>query len=244
MPWAYAVPLGVGIVAVAAVAVILIEIVPAVLEERSRADRYHLRPISHESHHVLGDTSSVAASDHELGARDDSGDDNVPLSQLSPPRGTFTVGGDAETPPRSRALSDAGSDPGTAPFFSPPLSTSSRIEGDMAEASTGLRKEGDLADPFTDDAASTLFASFPSSSHDPSPALSPTSSFAPFSASQATLKHGSPDSTGGCVLESQTPSTASSGTDEGWTRLSETEEGWSEVRTSAAGLGLAGMATH
>jgi len=52
MPWAYAVPLGVGLIAVAAVAVILIEVVPAVLEERSRERhrrRRLARPVRHRA---------------------------------------------------------------------------------------------------------------------------------------------------------------------------------------------------
>ncbi|BGP45658.1 hypothetical protein JCM10450v2_001488 [Rhodotorula kratochvilovae] len=316
MPWAYAVPLGVGLIAAVAVAVILIEVVPAVLDERSRAraererrrraarlvasaravtpphvmregarasgvevpeggwkyavrrrsartrsaggagtgsdgddegDRYRLRPLAHESHHILGDASSVAASDYELGARgaDSSDDDDVPLAKLSPTRGTFAVPDEGETPARSRASSGAGSAPGTAPFFSPPLSTSSRFEGSTtaAEAPTELRKKDAEEDPFTDDAAatsSTLFATSSSSSHESSPALSSASFFAPVSAPS----HDSPASTGGWVLQSPTPSTTSLGTDdEGWARLSDEDDEWSKVR-KPAGLGLAGMATH
>ncbi|GAA5847832.1 hypothetical protein JCM9279_006656 [Rhodotorula babjevae] len=50
MPWAYAVPLGVGLVAVAAVAVILVEVIPAVLEERSR-ERHRRRRLARPVRH-------------------------------------------------------------------------------------------------------------------------------------------------------------------------------------------------
>ncbi|TNY18709.1 hypothetical protein DMC30DRAFT_40567 [Rhodotorula diobovata] len=321
MPWAYAVPLGVGLVAVAAVAVILIEVVPAVLEERRSArsrrrdrgprrlakpvrhraetpppaydgvdmqegartsgveipeggwryevrrrkgaaaaarksgdtddERYRLEPLPHaEPQHVLGE-SSVAESDFALSTHDDS-DDEVPLSKLT----ASHVAPEVSTPARShsRAASDSAppSEPGTLPFVSPPLSTSSQLEEPENVVITSTPPPATVEakeDPFADAAGPVQPQPLPDISsplETSSPALSLASSFAPISPDSAAhaplpLKHDSPASVGGWVLPSPAPSLAATlSDDDGWSRLSDEEDEWREVGGPAteAGGGL------
>ncbi|GAA5909908.1 hypothetical protein JCM8208_000986 [Rhodotorula glutinis] len=322
MPWAYAVPLGVGLVAVAAVAVILIEVVPAVLEERARErhkrrrlarpvrhrvetppptyhdtveesartsgvevpeggwkyevrrrkgaaatraagrsddaeqSRYRLEPLHHEPQHVLGD-STAAESDFALGTHDDSDD------ETSAPRRENAVEPAPEL--HSRTASDSLSEPSTASFVSPPLSTSSRLDAgaDLATTSTPLPMAPPPVEenPFADLVSS---AAPPTSSplDTASPALS-CASFAPISPTSApttTLipaappsKPDSPASADEWVLPSPAPSAPASLSgdaapsavdDDGWSRLSDEEDDWREARAppgETGGLRLRGM---
>lgn len=349
MPWAYAVPLDVGLVAVAAVAVILIEVVPAVLEERRSArsrrrdrgprrlakpvrhraetpppaydgvdmqegartsgveipeggwryevrrrkgaaaaarksgdtdevrlsflepahldqrdtysrivaqERYRLEPLPHaEPQHVLGE-SSVTESDFALSTHDDS-DDEVPLSKLT----ASHVAPEVSTPARShsRAASDSAppSEPGTLPFVSPPLSTSSQLEEPENVVITSTPPPATVEakeDPFADAAGPVQPQPLPDISsplETSSPALSLASSFAPISPDSAAhaplpLKHDSPASVGGWVLPSPAPSLAATlSDDDGWSRLSDEEDECREVRGPATegggGLQLEGI---
>ncbi|GJN88170.1 hypothetical protein Rhopal_001135-T1 [Rhodotorula paludigena] len=321
MPWIYAVPIGVGIVAAAAVAVILLEVVPAVLDDLDRErtnrrrrrelvpvapvaaqassssaqvhegglgyavrkrrarqhivdqtdrfdgddervcsslpvlrtrpaqqanafveqDRYQLHPVSQESHHVLGDTSSVVPSDFELGG--DASDDDVPLARLSPTRKTFSVVDGDETPKLGEQTRSSGSSTesspsttGTEPLIPAPSSPGPVSASGKPSSAARAGLQLDAHDPFSDAAASssTLFAS---SSPDSSSSLPQIESrdVTPSVASPSLAN----ETIGGWVLQSPTLSSTSSvrsagasstlsEDEDGWAKLSDVEDEWSK----------------
>ncbi|GAA6001808.1 uncharacterized protein JCM10292_005919 [Rhodotorula paludigena] len=335
MPWIYAVPVGLGIVAAAAVAVILLEVVPAVLDDLDRErtnrrrrrelipvapvaaqassssaqvheggfsyavrkrrarrhimdqtarfdgddervrsslpllrtrpaqqanafveqDRYQLYPVSQESHHVLGESSSVVPSDFELGG--DASDDDVPLARLSPTRKTFSIVDGDETPKVGEQTRSAGSSTesspstaGTEPLIPAPSSPGPVSASSKTNSLEPTGVQVDAQDPFSDATASssTLFASSsPDSS--PSPPQNESRDVIPSVASSSLAN----ESIGGWILQSPTLSSTSSvrsagasstlsEDEDGWAKLSDVEDEWSKVRSprgQATGRGLA-----
>ncbi|GAA6003539.1 hypothetical protein JCM10207_000381 [Rhodosporidiobolus poonsookiae] len=197
----YVLPITLGLAAVAVTAVILIEVVPQVLEDRQRRERderrrrrgavpvavrasgveqmeapsggwaYKHRLLSPtDSHHVLGDGElTTDLEDNRRGAP------SIPLQRLPTVQGSATTTPTALTPMPTGAT--AVSSRGTAPLFSPALSSASDMSGFVAvqppSPSSHSHAQNETAcaslSAGLDSPTSTLVPSFPPSSVEPSP---------------------------------------------------------------------------
>ncbi|GEM09007.1 hypothetical protein Rt10032_c07g3024 [Rhodotorula toruloides] len=262
MPWAYALPIALGVVTVVAVTVILVEVVPAFLEdlERDRRDRERRRIAGQRrmaSVQAVPQGAGTAAEmqqgthgykryeihlptrdspQHVLGASEFENDNEVPLAQMpgraTPAAATSELTGAKQTPEDS---SEAAAEVSTS--ASGPIPTATDAPAPSVAANEFLfvpNESTDSDDPFTDAQASSLATSSSSLPLSKSATLEPSSPTSDTAPLPDLLTSESDDA--GWVIPSTSPSLAGgSGSDEdGWSRLSDEEDDFTSVSGAGA----------